>query len=829
MLNLRHTLLFLIYIWISSFFSYAYAALNHELEPPHFSHESGFYAEEFDLVLSHPDPEAQIYYTLDGSDPDPENLNGSTFRYKNEYAQPPATEPIGEFFYQEYKTHLYTKPLHIVDRTFEPDRMSQISTTFDEKPNYFPKPVPEVDEDGKETGRMKYLFKGTPVKAVAVALDNAQSKVVSKVYFIGDQKDFSLPIINITVPEKDLFDYDEGIFVAGQKYDQWVKDDGDVSKSPSARPVNWREKINVNISMQILDQINKIVFHLDNSYMRIHGYASRTTSIKSMRIYPKDEGILYDIFGDGNIVGNARIILRNSGNQVHDYRKTYLGDAYRHIVMGGLAFGIQRYRPINIFLNGEYYGILNVRDRLDKHYLKNMYQVEKKSIDLLKRNKIVQHGSDKQWDFFLNKLEEDVSRDGFFEEITKLFDVTSFADYYSAQIFIGNRDWPGNNIRYWRSKNKQINDVPENSTCNDGRWRWIMYDTDASSSNVMHDTLSYAASPIKNTPYNPEWSTFVLRRLLKNDIFKNYFITRFSDLLNTHFNPERTMEILEDLSKAISSDMSKHIVRWSTHKSIKEWKDHIANLSKFMQERPDYQRMHLQEFFNLDGLYSLRIDINNKDYGVVKVNTLTLGLHDIELEKPIAANVRARKMTSILAMPWQGEYFQNLPLTLEAVPAQGYRFSHWEIFGFKLTEEQKTQSKLEIVPTANLFAKAIMVKMPEIPAEEFKIISEGNFDVYLKDNQLIYASQNCSQSETETRFFLHIQPKNKDNLPQERKEYGFDNLDFSFSQGGVRLRTECVIVRKLPSYPIQRITTGQFNKDGHIWKGSYEFANNPGN
>src|SRR5699024_1178192 len=85
-----------------------------------------------------------IYYTLDGSEPDPENLEGSTYRYKNSYQQPP--KEIGErveiknnFLYNEYKTYRYQQPIPITDRTYEPDRISQISTTFDEEPDYFPK------------------------------------------------------------------------------------------------------------------------------------------------------------------------------------------------------------------------------------------------------------------------------------------------------------------------------------------------------------------------------------------------------------------------------------------------------------------------------------------------------------------------------------------------------------------------------------------------------------------------------------------------------------------------------------------------------------------
>ncbi|HLR77697.1 MAG TPA: chitobiase/beta-hexosaminidase C-terminal domain-containing protein, partial [Burkholderiaceae bacterium] len=92
------------------------------LAPPSFSHDSGFYDQPFDLVLTHPDPGVQIFYTLDGSIPDPDNLDGTRYQYKNEYAAPPGP-PTGELLQAEYRTLLYTNAIPIRDRTGEPDRL----------------------------------------------------------------------------------------------------------------------------------------------------------------------------------------------------------------------------------------------------------------------------------------------------------------------------------------------------------------------------------------------------------------------------------------------------------------------------------------------------------------------------------------------------------------------------------------------------------------------------------------------------------------------------------------------------------------------------------
>ena len=752
------------------------------IDPPTFSHDSGFYGKEFKLQLSHPDPEVSIYYTLDGSEPDPDNLEGSSYKYKNSYQQPPQEEgqPVvikDNFLYNEYRTHPYKKAIPIRDRRWEPDRISQISTTFDEQPDYFPQPIEadhwvndvvyQVNRVIKEfnrgirrlnklgnrairkyykitTGEVRplgnrrfvayvpeihyrkyeYSFKGTPVRAIAVKNTEGRittSAIATNTYFIGEQKQFDLPIIAITVPEKDLFDYDDGIFVAGRLHDEWVAiQDGD-KISPYQRPVNWKERMDVAGSFEFFEvEPEGKDFYLKKATYRVHGNASRASNLKSIRVYPQysatGDEIETDVFKDGSIIGPGRLILRNSGNQVHDYRKTYFADAYRQTIMEGLAFGVQRYRPAVVFLNGEYNGIMNIRDRLDKFYLKNVYDVEADKIDLLKKNKEVQHGGRELWDRFEKDLNEELNDDSYFQKLKKFFDEESFTDYIAAQVFIQNIDWPGNNIRYWRFQNEsweQGNPYhPE-----DGRWRWIMYDTDASSKDVNYNMLEYAASPEATTNYNPPWSTYVFRRLLLNDRYRNYFITRFADLLNSFWGSNRTLGILKQLKENISNEMPRHIQRWGTHSDLQQWERYVNELSEFMEKRPAIQRQHLQEFFNLGDLYQLRIKVQLEEGGqflsadkaaIIQLNTLSLGVTDDELEKPVAASARATNMEKYLALPWSGEYFSGMPIQLSVQPRSGYQFSHWQ--GDAVPESLRQNPKLTLTPQANTTVTAVMVK-----------------------------------------------------------------------------------------------------------------------
>ena len=91
------------------------------------------------------------------------------------------------------------------------------------------------------------------------------------------------------------------------------------------------------------------------------------------------------------------------------------------------------------------------------------------------------------------------------------------------------------------------------------------------------------------------------------------------------------------------------------------------------------------------------------------------------------------------------------------------------------------------------------------------------FDVYIDDGELIYAKARCDAADRDARFFLHLDPVDVSDLPEERKEFGFDNLDFNFSDRGVESDGECFAVVALPAYEIAEISTGQYTPDRLVW------------
>lgn len=105
------------------------------------------------------------------------------------------------------------------------------------------------------------------------------------------------------------------------------------------------------------------------------------------------------------------------------------------------------------------------------------------------------------------------------------------------------------------------------------------------------------------------------------------------------------------------------------------------------------------------------------------------------------------------------------------------------------------------------------------PAGEPVIAS--NFDVYLRGDALAYVKEPCASSDVKTRFFLHVTPVDAEDLPDDRKQHGFENLDFQFGPSDVAQGGKCVAIRDLPVYDIDGILTGQFGEDGRIWHGEF--------
>ncbi len=632
------------------------------LNPPVFSQNSGFYTEGFDLTISSTDEDVTILYTLDGSEPDENNLAGTTYSYKNQYPRLPG-QAFGDFLNHTYQTLQYSAPISIVDRSSEPNKYSDISSTYDFAPTYFP--------DGP-------IFKGTVVRARTVKVGAAPSPVVTRNYFItplGSSR-FSLPVISFSTNEDRLFEYNDGIYVAGKDFDTWRTNNPnqvpDWEIGNFARKGITAERVS---NMSLFINGNEVVNN--NVGVRIRGNYSRVYPSKAFNIYSRTEygnsKIDYPLFTDQPYQSYERLSLKSSsGDQYH----TLFRDPLNHELVKGMRLETEAYRPVLTFINGEYWGVQSLREKYDDKYFERVYNIDGDELDVLENNAEVEEGDAVHYQAMINYVQNNsLATDENFDYIKTQMDTENFQDYFISNIFLQNVDWPGNNIIYWRKKTAAY--VPNAPHGHDGRWRWAIHDMDStfgiSGGNNYINSLADATAAGGTSWPNPDWSTLLLRKLLENESFKVDFINRFADLMNTYFHSDRVVAKINEMKSAIETEMPEHIFRWKAPGSLYSWNWFLNREIGFANERPGFQRDHIREKFEITNNINATINVSNEAHGYVKMNTIDI----LSTTPGIQEN----------PYPWTGIYFADVPVKLKAIANNGYVFSHWEGFSNSTDEE----------------------------------------------------------------------------------------------------------------------------------------------
>ena len=638
-------------------------SFSEALSAPVFSHEGGFYSNPFQLSLNSTQPGVTIIYSVDGSLPVHENLIAKTFQYLNQYRETPGSS-AGMMQSGTFKSNIYTSPIEVKNPTGDPNRVSRISTTYNSNPWYFPS---------------QPIDKAVVVKARAVKDGALDSPVVSHTYFVrsGGSNPYSLPVISMSAQMDHLFDFNRGIYVAGTDFENWRSANPN-DQVNGARPANYHrdgDEWEYPAYFEYFEESGRRALG-QNIGFRMHGGWSRSHPFKSLRIYARNSygepHLNYPFFKSQSDSAYKRIILRNSGN---DTWFTMLRDAAMQGMVSHMNFETQAHQPSVLFLNGEYWGVHNIRERFDKHYLARKFDVNEDQLDILENNSIPSEGDNEHYQETLNYINQNGLQDNVhYEYIKTRIDETSYIDYMLSQIFLVNTDWPGNNVKYWRLKTPAY--LPGAEPGKDGRWRWMMFDTDFgfgiyNANDFSRDMMTFATFATGTEWPNPAWSTFLFRKLLENESFKTAFIVRFTDQLNTALKPTVVKSVIDELQAAIASEMHRHIERWKIPGNYNNWINNVNVMRTFADQRPTHARNHLRQFFRLGLDYLLSVDVSDKNHGHVVVNTIPL--------------VKETRGVSENPYPWTGTYFRKVPLRLEAVAAPGYEFVRWipAVSGYK--------------------------------------------------------------------------------------------------------------------------------------------------
>ena len=442
--------------------------------------------------------------------------------------------------------------------------------------------------------------------------------------------------LHVRIDHDRLFHPTTGWFMTGPRADRshW--------KQPGANFWTRREHPAV---VKIIETDGRTVFN-DSIGFRLFGGMSRLHPQKSFSLSARKKygakKIDYPIFGEDGQEDFRFLVARNGGS---DWGRSYLRDAFLTGLLQDESWDLERQaaRPCRVYLNGAYWGLYHLREKINVRFLEDRSGFDKDSIDLLEHRRTVKQGGGAAYTSLASTIAScDPSRFTDYSRLQSLMDVDNFMRLQIAQTYFDNRD-AGGNIRYWRPRTPH------------GRWRWIMYDVDQGfglhqDSMWRNNSLEFFTAADGPLWPNPPWSTLVQRQLLRNEDYRRRFVNRSLDYLQTDFAAPVVEAALDRHIAAVADEMPRHCERWDRNPEF--WPVHLDRIRRFARNRPAALREHYRSFFS--GGTDRRVKISAGAGGSIVLNeNLTLD------------------------QPYVGTYFSAFPIDLRAEPKPGYRFVGW--------------------------------------------------------------------------------------------------------------------------------------------------------
>lgn len=527
----------------------------------------------------------------------------------------------------------------------------------------------------------------TVIRARTLLPDGRISDPITASYLVGMET--SLPVLSLVVEPDDLWG------------EQGIYEHEEMSGAEWERPS----------VVSLFDENGRLAF-TEAAGVRIHGQASRLFDKKSFRLYFRGEygsrRLNYPLFAGNPVTSFDDLVIHSGGQDSYAFSANWT--LLRTQLMSHLAREVDAYstynQPVLLFLNGDLWGIYNLRERMDETYFQDRYGLQGVEIvDSLFRNEDRTEAAN-EWRALVEFADaNDLADPEKYAVVASQLDVDNMIDHYILQMYAANTDWPHNNERVFRADDGL------------GRWHWALWDVDyafglSPSSFVEVDMVRWLMAPDR-----PEVEFYgrLFRAMMDNPEFRNQFLVRSADLLNTTLQPDTVQAQIDTLAAELRPDIGYEVARWS---SPGNWEQSVLDLSAFVQQRPALMWQHYVDGFGLAGTAVLTI--NDSEGGSVLLN-----------ERWIPER------------PYTGTYFQDTTLQLRAVPDAGYRLAGWLVDAERVTDTEIFQHTITHNSTIT----------PEFVRDDGQTVGLASFTDYALDGW--QTGVICTENGTWLKFELH--------------------------------------------------------------------------
>jgi len=624
---MNRILILLTFLYFGTFVS------GQQLAVPISDQVSGIYTSDVAVTLTHSTPGVTIFYTLNGNEPTPSDF-------------------------------IYSAPVLLQNRNGDLNSYSTIPTN----PSFnYPMGAYDLSRANNRGWLEPYteVYKINVIRFRAYKVGYVPSEIVTQTFMIdplGADK-YDLPILSLVVDSTDLFSNETGIYVYGNH------PDGNYAQ----KGVAWERLAN----FELFNDDGELVLE-KNVRARMHGGGSRSSCKKNFRLYG-DTGASsnfdYRFFENYDLETFKRIIIRSGGHRPDCFPRDDLANSLTE----GISNDQQHSKHIILFINGEYWGIHTIKERVDEYFIQNRYGIDDDEISIIDQEYDVQSGyqidSDEMQSLEDFVMTNDMTLDVNYNYALEKIDVDNYIDYMCSEIFLSNEDWVYSNVVIWRKTGPFDPGKPKG---HDGKFRWVFYDFDGafggSCDNAYYTVNTLNAATVVTGLYSSYSRLF--RRLLENPEFRKKFVNRMCDLLNSQYRKNRVNEKITEMYDKLTPEMMETVNRWrypstantlylrSTEiPSMTQWDLSFYYLHYFANRRQKKVREHIMAKWSYPDTSIVTLNVNDFEMGMVKVNSILIN-----------ENLPGINTT---AYPWTGHYINTVDLSLVAIPLPGYRFVEW--------------------------------------------------------------------------------------------------------------------------------------------------------
>ena len=289
-----------------------------------------------------------------------------------------------------------------------------------------------------------------------------------------------------------------------------------------------------------------------------------------------DKSVIYPFWGEGSALAYRFLILRN-GSQ--DWKEARLRDSFASRAVAGMHLMAARTRPVVVYVNGVYYGLMDLNEGMNQDFLTTRYGVDGDTVNIVQQNDIEKHGSNRDY-LKLRQFasQKDLSKADNYEAFCQRVDMDAIIDYVIAQSFFGNYDI--HNQNWWGTSDGRI------------KWQPYLYDLDrclderSYSISVLHLYFSKSAKFGENG--DKKIYMEIYNGLRKNKDWSKRAAERYAQLLCTDLSEERLSALLDEIAGEMRPEMAAHIKQWGSPKSLQKWEANVKQMHKLISDRYKY-------------------------------------------------------------------------------------------------------------------------------------------------------------------------------------------------------------------------------------------------